>query len=79
MSKAYKCDHCREYFDKLTGGFRFEGEVCDAKHGYVRYRIVALVFSEQGACHPLGERSDKELCPSCIQKIVAAAVAKEKL
>lgn len=79
MSKAYRCDHCLEYFDKLAGGFRFDSEVCDAKYGYVRYRVVALVFSEMGASAPLGEQSDKELCPSCIQEIVAAAVNKEKL
>ena len=78
MSKAFKCDHCLQFFGQAKGYHVFEGEVLDAHHGYVRYRVLGLVFSSGGPPRDLYE-SDKELCGDCIKKIVLAALNKEKL
>ncbi len=78
MSKAFKCDHCTEYFSKPYGSHVFEGEVCDAKGGWVRYRVKAFVFGSKGGGHDYCE-SDKELCESCTLTIVSAALIKRKL
>ena len=48
MSKAYKCDHCGDFFTTARGTHRFNGEVCDAEHGYVRYRVKGFIFGSGG-------------------------------
>ena len=78
MSKAFKCDHCHEFFGRSAGSHTLESEVLDAKHGYVRYRIKSFVFDSSGPSRDLYE-SDKELCASCVKKILLAALNGEKL
>ncbi len=93
MSKAFKCDHCGKYFNRSRGQFCLDAEVCDAKHGYVRYRLVALVFDSSGPPAgmpggaswqtpepiPLGSKGNKEFCEDCITLIAKAALDKKKL
>lgn len=78
MSGAFKCDHCREYFSQHNGTHTFSGEVCDLKHGYVRYRILGFVFDSSGATGDVYQ-SKKEFCDACTKKILLAALNGEKL
>lgn len=79
MSKAFKCDHCGKFFTSSRGSHFFTGEVCDAKRGYVRYRVKGFVFSSKGPLLSDLYESDKELCDGCIRIIICAALKKEKL
>ena len=78
MSKAFKCDHCHEYFSQGYGTYRFEGEVLAARGGWVSYRIVGLVYGAKGPPRGL-DGSDKELCDACVKEILTAALVKGKL
>lgn len=79
MSNAFKCDHCGKFFTKATGSHVFESEVCDAEHGYVRYRTIAFIYGSKGPNCDDFYQADKEFCDACIGKIMLAAIKKEKL
>ncbi len=84
---AFKCDHCKEYFDG-RGTHKFNGEACDKKEGFVRYRSVMFVYSSAG---PLGrgqgfnppppdyETGGKELCAGCLRMILITVLKGEKV
>lgn len=89
--RAFKCDHCGQYFDHI-GTHKLKGEVCDKKEGFVRYSTVMFIFSS--GCLPVGggggigglppsppeyERGGRDLCGDCIEKILLASIQGTKL
>jgi hypothetical protein len=78
MSAAFKCDHCRKYFDS-RGSHRFAGEVCDKDAGFVRYRPVMFVFPSVRKSTGDYDTSEKEFCASCIKAILLAALNEVRL
>ncbi len=87
MSRAFQCDHCKEYLDG-RGSHWVKREVCDKKAGFVRYRTIMFVYSSSGPPTEFVspntnrqnyEASTEELCGDCINKILLASLNKEKL
>lgn len=87
MSRAYQCDHCQQYFDG-GGSHWIKREVCDKKHGFVRYKTTMFIHGSSGPpadfvrpneTRLAYERSGSDLCADCIQKIILASLNKEKL